>query len=140
MGLTIIQSCGHWPHPVKRCAIHLNIYTYILKYVYSCEIKDFVEPHICKLCAILRSPVLLSLCPCYGYRSAPFLSTSLDQGQHSDVNQSVHGKHSTCVEVKQTSTAVECTCILYIPCSRMSWGTEGGIQQRGGMYSVCAWS
>ena len=36
----------------------------------SFEIEDFVEINLCKLCAILRSRVLLALCPPQGYRSA----------------------------------------------------------------------
>ena len=36
----------------------------------SCEIEDFVETHLCKLCAILRSRVLRVVCPHQGYRSA----------------------------------------------------------------------
>ena len=30
----------------------------------SCEIEDFVETHLCRLCVILRSRVLLGVCPC----------------------------------------------------------------------------
>ena len=29
----------------------------------SCEIEDFVEIHLCKLCVILRSRVLRVVCP-----------------------------------------------------------------------------
>ena len=29
----------------------------------SCEIEDFVETHLCKLCVILRSRVLGVVCP-----------------------------------------------------------------------------
>ena len=29
----------------------------------SCEIEDFVETHLCKLCVILRSRVLRVVCP-----------------------------------------------------------------------------
>ena len=36
----------------------------------SCEIEDFVETHLCKLCVILRSRVLRVVCPHQGYRSA----------------------------------------------------------------------
>ena len=44
-----------------------------LKLHSSCEIEDFVETHLCKLCVILKSRVLLVVCPHQGYRSAtPF--------------------------------------------------------------------
>ena len=29
----------------------------------SCKIEGFVETHLCKLCVILRSRVLLGVCP-----------------------------------------------------------------------------
>ena len=42
-----------------------------------CEIEDFVETHLCKLCVILRSRVLLGVCPHQGYRSATPLGTTV---------------------------------------------------------------
>ena len=39
---------------------------YIIKFKVhstSCEIEDFVETHLCKLCVILRSRVLRVVCP-----------------------------------------------------------------------------
>ena len=42
----------------------------------SCEIKYFVEIHLCKPCVILRSRVLRVVCPQYGYRSATPLATN----------------------------------------------------------------
>ena len=64
----------------------------------SCEIEDFVETHICKRCVILRSRVLLVVCPHQAYRSATPLETTVQcryQGQQGDVSQSVRGKYIT---------------------------------------------
>ena len=46
-----------------------HTYTYIIKNEThsSCEIEDFVETHLCKLCVILRSLVLRVVCPHYTY-------------------------------------------------------------------------
>ena len=38
------------------CIIKIKIHS-------SCEIEDFVETHLCKLCVILRSRVLRVVCP-----------------------------------------------------------------------------
>ena len=55
----------------------------------SCEI-DFVEIHLGKLCVILRSRVLLVVCPHQGQiRPATPTGTSLYQGQQGDVNRFV---------------------------------------------------
>ena len=35
----------------------------------SCEIEDFVEARLCKLCVVLRSRVLRVVCAHSGYRS-----------------------------------------------------------------------
>ena len=43
----------------------------------SCEIKYFVETHLCKLCVILRSRVLRVVCPHQGVRSATPLGTTV---------------------------------------------------------------
>ena len=42
-----------------------------------CEVEDFVETHICELCVILRSCVLLGVCPHEGYKSATPLGTTV---------------------------------------------------------------
>ena len=34
-----------------------------IKIHFTCEIEDFVETHLCKLCVILRSRVLRVVCP-----------------------------------------------------------------------------
>ena len=43
----------------------------------SCEIEDFVETHLRKLCVILRSRVLRDVRPHKGYRSATPLTTTV---------------------------------------------------------------
>ena len=40
-----------------------NIYIIKIKIHSSCEIEDFVETHLCKLCVILRSRALRVVCP-----------------------------------------------------------------------------
>ena len=67
----------------------------------NCEIEDtdFVETHICKVSMVLRSRVLLGVCPHQGYicRRLPLelQQRSLCQGQQGDANQSVRGKYNT---------------------------------------------
>ena len=39
------------------------IYIIKIKIHSSCEIEDFVETHLCKLCVILRSRALRVVCP-----------------------------------------------------------------------------
>ena len=64
----------------------------------SCEIEDFVETRICKLCVILRSRVF---CVCVlikdiGRRLPLELQQcSLYQGQQDDVSQCVRGNDKT---------------------------------------------
>ena len=44
------------------CVHHFPVFTYYIikiKTHSSCEIEDFVETHLCNLCVILRSRVLL---------------------------------------------------------------------------------
>ena len=42
-------------------AIYTVVYNIKIKIHSSCELKDFVGTHICKLCVILRSRVLLGV-------------------------------------------------------------------------------
>ena len=42
---------------------HHHLYIIRLKMHSSCEIEDFVETHLCKLCVILRLRVLRVVCP-----------------------------------------------------------------------------
>ena len=63
----------------------------------SCEIEDFVETHLFKLCVILRWRVLRVVCPhqeCIGRRLPLELQCSLYQGQQGDVSQSVRGNYN----------------------------------------------
>ena len=73
-------------------------YNTIIEIHFTCEIDDFVETHICKLCVILRSRVLLGVCPIKDTgRRLPFeLQCSLYQGQQGDVSQSVRTNFKTC--------------------------------------------
>ena len=64
----------------------------------SCEIEDFVETHICKLCVILRSRVFRVVCPHFIKnigRQLPLQLQCSCQGQQRDVSQSVRGNYKT---------------------------------------------
>ena len=47
-----------------RLISRADIYIYIIKMKIhsSCEIEDFVETHLCKLCVILRSRAYIYIC------------------------------------------------------------------------------
>ena len=58
----------HMPNGVKspsRSIVVVTSHIYIkkIKIHSSCEIEDFVETHLCKLCVILRSRALRVVCP-----------------------------------------------------------------------------
>ena len=59
----------------------------------SCEVKYFVETHICKLCVILRLRVLRVVCPLVKDigRRLPLQLKCSYQGQQGDVSHSVRG-------------------------------------------------
>ena len=63
----------------------------------TCEIDDFVETRLCKLCVILRSRVLLGVCPHKdeGRRLPLELQCSLYQGQHGEDSRFVRGNCNT---------------------------------------------
>ena len=50
------------PHITKIVAAN-QLIIIKMKIHSSCEIEDFIETHLCKLCVILRSRVLRVVCP-----------------------------------------------------------------------------
>ena len=78
----------HLSYPVLAAAAALLM---LLLYIHSsCEIEDLFETHLCKLCVILRSRVLLSVSSLdIGRRLRLELPCSLYQGQQGDVSQSI---------------------------------------------------
>ena len=81
----------------------------------SCEIEDFVETHLCKLCAILRSRVLPVVCPHVKDigRRLPLQLHRSYQGQQGDVSQSVRGNYKTRFWGGQNLTVVEGNASVY---------------------------
>ena len=62
----------------------------------SCDIEDFVETHLCKLCVIVRSRVLRDVCLHKDVgRRLPLQLQCSYQGQQGDVSQSVRGNYKT---------------------------------------------
>ena len=47
----------------QGCLLWSMLYFIKIKIRSSCEIEDFVETNLCKLCVILRSRVLRVMCP-----------------------------------------------------------------------------
>ena len=65
---------------------------------YKCEIEDFVETHLCKLCVILRLRILRVVCVLIkdiGRRLPLQLQCSYQGQQGDDVRQSVRGNYKT---------------------------------------------
>ena len=83
----------------------------------SCEVEDFVETHLCELCVILRSRVLLgvvsSLRTQVGDSPWNYSECSLYQGQQGDVNQSVRRNYKTRFRGDKNLTAVEGNASVY---------------------------
>ena len=110
-----------------------NWYIIKLKIHSSCEIEDFVETNLCKLCVIFRSRVLRVLCVLVKdiVRRLPLQlqQCSLYQDQQGDVIQSVRGNYKTRSWGEQNLTAVEeMRCIDYIICR--TWSDRAGTPRR----------
>ena len=63
----------------------------------SCEIEDFVETHLCKLCVILPDRAHYELCVLIKDigRRLPLQLQCSYQGQQDDFSQSVRGNYKT---------------------------------------------
>ena len=63
----------------------------------SCEIEDFVETHLCKLCVIHSDRAHFELCVLIKDigRRLPLQLQCSYQGQQGDFSQSVRGKYKT---------------------------------------------
>ena len=58
-----VNSCQKDWHSIRSFGKAARGYIIKIKIHSSCEIKDFVETHLCKLCVILRSRALRVVCP-----------------------------------------------------------------------------
>ena len=78
-GIHSMQICVPTKYPIDRWMESMFILMIFLKiYLHSsCEIENFVETHIRKLCVILLSRLLLGVCPYNGYRLATPLGTAV---------------------------------------------------------------
>ena len=79
----------------------------------SCEIEDFVETHLCKLCVILRSHYKLCVLIKDIGRRLPLQLQCSYQGQQSDYSQSVRWNYKTRFWGGQNLTAVEGNVSFY---------------------------
>ena len=80
--------------------VHVDYWVFLLQRMEihsSCEIEDFVETHLCKLCVMLRSRVYYELCVLIKDigRRLPLQLQCSYQGQQDDSSQSVRGNYKT---------------------------------------------
>ena len=81
----------------------------------SCEIEDFVETHLCKLCVWYSDRAYYGLCVLINDigRRLPLQLQCSYQGQQGDVRQSVRGNYKT-LNCIRSSSIYDTRCTLLI--------------------------
>ena len=109
-----------------------------IKILYSCDIEEFVETHLCKLCVLLRSRVFLGVCPHSRYRGRRLpLELACTKVNRVHVNQSVHGNCNyvpgRCISSTMGKQSMHSTCTVHTDTrysAQWSWGGCHSVMRR----------